>query len=110
MKRVLLLLTILSLLVPSLSWAQRNETKEKSKLTGKATVNGHLIDGSTQDDQEQLFPIRNLREPQSRHQVYISDSGTFRFHPSNSRVNIKNSAFLVGMLNRSNTFMKAVSC
>ena len=54
MKRVLLLLTILSLLVPSLSWAQRNETKEKSKLTGKATVNGHLIDGSTQDNMPQV--------------------------------------------------------
>lgn len=54
MKRVLLLLTILSLLVPSLSWAQRNETKEKSKLTGKATVNGRLIDGSTQDNMPQV--------------------------------------------------------
>ncbi len=54
MKRVILLLTILSLLVPSLSSAQRSETKEKSKLTGKANVNGHLIDGSTQDNMPQV--------------------------------------------------------
>ena len=55
MKKVLLLLTIL-FAVPQLVAAQRNQTteKEKSKLTGKAAVNGRLIDGSTTECMPQV--------------------------------------------------------
>lgn len=58
MKKLFLLLTIFSLLVPTMAHAQRGENttkeKEKSKLTGKASVNAHLIDGSTTENMPQV--------------------------------------------------------
>ena len=53
MKKTLLLLTIFSLLIPSVCFAQR-DNKEKSKLTGKASVNAHIIDGSTTENMPQV--------------------------------------------------------
>lgn len=53
MKRFFVLLTIFSLLVPSVALAQK-ETKEKSKLTGKAALNGRIVDGSTTEDMPQV--------------------------------------------------------
>ena len=53
MKKTLLLLTIFSLLIPSVCFAQR-DSKEKSKLTGKASVNAHIIDGSTTENMPQV--------------------------------------------------------
>lgn len=55
MKRVYLLLTILSLLTPVLCRAQQdNKDKEKSKLDGKANINARIIDGSTTEDMPQV--------------------------------------------------------
>lgn len=54
MKRAFLLLTIFSLLIPSVCAAQKDSAKEKSKLTGKASVNGHIIDGSTTENMPQV--------------------------------------------------------
>ena len=57
MKRVILLLTILLFAVPQLSPAQRNNSekdKEKSKLTGKTSVTGRVIDGSTTEYMPQV--------------------------------------------------------
>ncbi|MCQ2069145.1 MAG: outer membrane beta-barrel protein [Bacteroidaceae bacterium] len=52
MKRSFLLLTIFSLLIPSLCAAQKD--KEKSKLDGKVSVNAHIIDGSTTENMPQV--------------------------------------------------------
>ena len=57
MKKVFLLLTILVLSVSQLCLAQRNSTakeKEKSKLTGKTSVTGRVIDGSTTEYMPQV--------------------------------------------------------
>ena len=50
MKKAFLLLTIFSLLIPSVCAAQ----KEKSKLDGKISVNAHIIDGSTTENMPQV--------------------------------------------------------
>ena len=52
MKKVFLLLTIFSILIPSVCAAQKD--KEKSKLDGKVSVNAHIIDGSTTEDMPQV--------------------------------------------------------
>jgi len=52
MKRSFLLLTIFSLLIPSVCAAQKD--KEKSKLDGKVSVNAHIIDGSTTENMPQV--------------------------------------------------------
>ncbi|MBO4724273.1 MAG: TonB-dependent receptor [Bacteroidaceae bacterium] len=52
MKKAFLLLTIFSLLIPSVCAAQKD--KEKSKLDGKTTVNAHIIDGSTTENMPQV--------------------------------------------------------
>ena len=52
MKRAFLLLTIFSLLIPSVCAAQKD--KEKSKLDGKGSVNAHIIDGSTTENMPQV--------------------------------------------------------
>ena len=52
MKKVFLLLTIFSILIPSVCSAQKD--KEKSKLDGKVSVNAHIIDGSTTEDMPQV--------------------------------------------------------
>ena len=52
MKKAFLLLTIISLLIPSVCAAQKD--KEKSKLDGKCTVNAHIIDGSTTENMPQV--------------------------------------------------------
>ena len=52
MKRAFLLLTIFSLLIPSVCAAQKD--KEKSKLDGKVSVNAHIIDGSTTENMPQV--------------------------------------------------------
>ena len=56
MKKAILLLTILLLAVPQLSQAQKNseKEKEKSKLTGKTSVTGRIIDGSTTEYMPQV--------------------------------------------------------
>ena len=57
MKKVILLLTILLLSVPQLAMGQRNNSdkdKEKSKLTGKTSVTGRIIDGSTTEYMPQV--------------------------------------------------------
>ena len=53
MKRAFILLTIFSLLIPSVCAAQKND-KEKSKLDGKCSVNAHIIDGSTTENMPQV--------------------------------------------------------
>jgi len=53
MKRAYLLLTLFSLLIPSVCAAQKGD-KEKSKLDGKVTVNAHIIDGSTTENMPQV--------------------------------------------------------
>ena len=53
MKKVFLLLTIFSILIPSVCVAQKAD-KEKSKLDGKASVNAHIIDGSTTENMPQV--------------------------------------------------------
>ena len=50
MKKAFLLLTIFSLLIPSVCAAQ----KEKSKLDGKISGNAHIIDGSTTENMPQV--------------------------------------------------------
>ena len=52
MKKAFLLLTIFSLLIPSVCAAQKD--KEKSKLDGKVSVNAHIIDGSTTENMPQV--------------------------------------------------------
>ena len=52
MKKAFLLLTIFSLLIPSVCAAQKD--KEKSKLDGKCSVNAHIIDGSTTENMPQV--------------------------------------------------------
>ncbi|MBR5707321.1 MAG: TonB-dependent receptor [Bacteroidaceae bacterium] len=52
MKKAFLLLTIFSLLIPSVCAAQKD--KEKSKLDGKISVNAHIIDGSTTENMPQV--------------------------------------------------------
>jgi len=52
MRKAFLLLTIFSLLIPSVCAAQKD--KEKSKLDGKTTVNAHIIDGSTTENMPQV--------------------------------------------------------
>ena len=57
MKKAILLLTILLFSVPQLSQAQRNNSekeKEKYKLTGKTSVTGRIIDGSTTEYMPQV--------------------------------------------------------
>ena len=54
MKRAILLLTILLFSVPQLGQAQKNSDKEKSKLTGKTSVTGRIIDGSTTEYMPQV--------------------------------------------------------
>jgi len=57
MKKSILLLTIFLLSVPQLCAAQRNgsdKEKEKSKLTGKASVTGRILDGSTTEYMPQV--------------------------------------------------------
>ena len=56
MKKAFLLLTILLFAVPQISQAQRNseKEKEKSKLTGKTSVTGRVIDGSTTEYMPQV--------------------------------------------------------
>ncbi len=57
MNKAILLLTILLFSVPQLSQAQRNNSekeKEKSKLTGKTSVTGRIIDGSTTEYMPQV--------------------------------------------------------
>lgn len=56
MKKAFLLLTILLFVVPQISQAQRNseKEKEKSKLTGKTSVTGRVIDGSTTEYMPQV--------------------------------------------------------
>ena len=53
MRKAFLLLTIFSLLIPSVCAAQKND-KEKSKLDGKCSVNAHIIDGSTTENMPQV--------------------------------------------------------
>lgn len=53
MKKAFLLLTIFSILIPSVCAAQKND-KEKSKLDGKVSVNAHIIDGSTTENMPQV--------------------------------------------------------
>ena len=52
MKKAFLLLTIFSMLIPSVCVAQKD--KEKSKLDGKVSVNAHIIDGSTTENMPQV--------------------------------------------------------
>ena len=52
MKKAFLLLTIFSLLIPTVCAAQKD--KEKSKLDGKCSVNAHIIDGSTTENMPQV--------------------------------------------------------
>ena len=56
MKKAILLLTILFLSIPQFSQAQRNsdKEKEKTKLTGKTSVTGRIIDGSTTEYMPQV--------------------------------------------------------
>ena len=57
MKKSILSLTIFLLSVPQLCAAQRNgsdKEKEKSKLTGKASVTGRILDGSTTEYMPQV--------------------------------------------------------
>ena len=55
MKRAFLLLTILLFALPQSGFAQKNSTeKEKSKLTGKTSVTGRVIDGSTTEYMPQV--------------------------------------------------------
>ena len=56
MKKAILLLTIILLAVPQLSQAQKSseKEKEKSKLTGKTSVTGRVIDGSTTEYMPQV--------------------------------------------------------
>lgn len=53
MRKAFLLLTVLSLLIPSVCAAQK-DSKEKSKLDGKVSVNAHIIDGSTTENMPQV--------------------------------------------------------
>ena len=54
MKKAFLLLTLFSILIPSVCAAQKNDSKEKSKLDGKVSVNAHIIDGSTTENMPQV--------------------------------------------------------
>ena len=53
MRKAILLLTAISLLIPSVCAAQK-DSKEKSKLDGKVSVNAHIIDGSTTENMPQV--------------------------------------------------------
>ena len=53
MRKAFLLLTAFSLLIPSVCAAQK-DSKEKSKLDGKVSVNAHIIDGSTTENMPQV--------------------------------------------------------
>ncbi len=53
MRKAFLLLTVFSLLIPSVCAAQK-DSKEKSKLDGKVSVNAHIIDGSTTENMPQV--------------------------------------------------------
>ena len=65
MKKAFLLLTIFVLSVPQLCLAQKeNSNKEKSKLTGKASVTGRIIDGSTTEYMPQVT-IQLMQMPDS---------------------------------------------
>lgn len=54
MKKAILLLTLLLVSVPQMVLAQKNSDKEKSKLTGKTSVTGRVIDGSTTEYMPQV--------------------------------------------------------
>lgn len=54
MKKAILLLTILLLALPQSGSAQKSNEKEKSKLTGKTSVTGRIIDGSTTEYMPQV--------------------------------------------------------
>ena len=53
MRKAILLLTAITLLIPSVCAAQK-DSKEKSKLDGKVSVNAHIIDGSTTENMPQV--------------------------------------------------------
>ena len=53
MRKSLLLLTLFSILIPTVCAAQK-DSKEKSKLDGKVSVNAHIIDGSTTENMPQV--------------------------------------------------------
>ena len=53
MRKSLLLLTLFSILIPTVCAAQK-DSKEKSKLDGQVSVNAHIIDGSTTENMPQV--------------------------------------------------------
>ena len=53
MRKSLLLLTLFSVLIPSVCAAQK-DSKEKPKLDGKVSVNARIIDGSTTENMPQV--------------------------------------------------------
>ncbi len=53
MRKSLLLLTLFSILIPSVCAAQK-DSKEKPKLDGKVSVNARIIDGSTTENMPQV--------------------------------------------------------
>ena len=79
MKKAFLLLTIFILSVPQLCLAQRdNSNKEKSKLTGKASVTGRIIDGSTTEYMPQVtIQLMQLPDSSFVHGTISDNEGWF---------------------------------
>ena len=82
MKRAILLLTILFLAVPQWSLAQKNNSttkeKEKSKLTGKTSVTGRIIDGSTTEYMPQVtVQLYNLADSSFVYGLITDNEGWF---------------------------------
>ena len=77
MKKAVLLLTILLLSLPQLGSAQKNE-KEKSKLTGKTSVTGRIIDGSTTEYMPQVtIQLMELKDTSFVYGTVTDNEGWF---------------------------------
>ena len=85
MKKVILLLTILLLSVPQLAIGQRNNSdkdKEKSKLTGKTSVTGRIIDGSTTEYMPQVtIQLLELADTSFIYGTITDNEGWFTIKP-----------------------------
>ena len=78
MKKAILLLTILLLALPQSGSAQKSNEKEKSKLTGKTSVTGRIIDGSTTEYMPQVtIQLMELKDTSFVYGTITDNEGWF---------------------------------
>lgn len=78
MKKAILLLTILLLALPQSGSAQKSNEKEKSKLTGKTSVTGRIIDGSTTEYMPQVtIQLMELKDTSFVYGTVTDNEGWF---------------------------------